>query len=91
MTELPKRMTELLDRYGDPLPKLDHVPRTAGEIYRDWAAVPEPKSLSARERNERRWLARHLQSCARRGEIERQATTTETGGEFVTFNRSTRH
>ncbi|MFL5861111.1 MAG: hypothetical protein ACJ780_10060 [Solirubrobacteraceae bacterium] len=90
MTELPRRMHELLDRYGDPLPKLDHVPRTAGEIYRDWAAVPEPKSLSARERNERRWLAKHLQSCARRGEVERRAVTTPTGNEFVTFNAVSR-
>jgi hypothetical protein len=83
-------MTELLDRYGDPLPLLDEVPRTAGEVYRNWADVPHRKSLSARERNERRWLAKHLQSCAKRGEAERQATTTEAGGEFVTFNRTQR-
>lgn len=89
MPGLPERMTELLSRYGDPLPLLDEVPRTAGEVYRNWAEVPERKSLSARERNERRWLAKHLQSCARRGVIERQAITTEGGGEFVTFNRST--
>jgi hypothetical protein len=83
-------MTELLDRYGDPKSVLDHVPRTAGEVYRNWADVPERKSLSARERNERRWLAKHLQSCARRGEVERQAVTTPTGGEFVTFNAVSR-
>jgi len=86
VAELPERMTELLDRYGDPVPMLDHVPRTAGELYRDWADVPERKSLSARERNERRWLAKHLQSCAKRGEVERQAVTTPAGGEFITFN-----
>jgi hypothetical protein len=87
--ELPERMLALLGRYGDPLPLLDAVPRTAGEVYRHWAEVPAHKSLSARERNERRWLAKHLQSCAKRGEIDRQAITTE-AGEFITFNRSTR-
>ena len=88
--ELPERMTELLSRYGDPKSLLDAVPRTAGEVYRNWAEVPEPKSLSARERNERRWLAKHLQSCARRGEVERRAVTTPSGGEFVTFNAVSR-
>jgi hypothetical protein len=83
-------MTDLLDRYGDPKSLLDAVPRTAGEVYKAWADVPERKSLSARERNERRWLAKHLQSCARRGEVERQAVTTPSGGEFVTFNAVSR-
>jgi hypothetical protein len=90
MAELPARMTELLDRYGDPIPLVDHIPRTAGELYRNWADVPERKSLSSRERNERRWLAKHLQSCARRGQVERQAVTSEAGGEFVTFNAVSR-
>ena len=90
MTTLPPRMLELLDRYGDPLPLLDYVPRTAGEVYRQWAEVPERKSLSARERNERRWLAKHLQSAARRDEIERQVVLTGDSREYVAFNRKTR-
>jgi len=82
----PLRIHELLDRYGDPVPLLDHVPRTAGEVYRDWANVPTAKSLSRRERNERKWLAKHLQSAASRGEIERQVVLTEDRQEYVAFN-----
>jgi hypothetical protein len=89
MTDLPPRMLELLDRYGDPLPLLDHVPRQASEVYREWANVPTQKSLSRRERNERLWLAKHLQSCAKRGEIERQVVI-EDRREFVAFNARTR-
>jgi hypothetical protein len=89
MTE-PLRMHELLGRYGDPMPLLDQIPRTAGEVYRNWADVPEAKALSRRERNERRWLARHLQLAASRGEIERQVVLTEDRQEYVAFNAKTR-
>lgn len=89
MTE-PPRISELLDRYGDPVPLLDQIPRTVGEVYRDWANVPEPKALSRRERNERRWLARHLEFAANRGDIERQVVLTEDRREYIGFNTKTR-
>jgi hypothetical protein len=83
-------MQELIDRYGDPLRLVGDAPLTAHELYLLWAGVSDRKSLSARERNERRWLAKHLQSVARRGQIERRAITTTNHREYITFNRSAR-
>ncbi len=75
----------LLDQYGDPLVLLTEQPQSVTDLYYRWAEVPPRKSLSRRERNERRWLATHLFKASQRREIRRVVATAEHGGEYIAF------
>lgn len=64
-------------RYRNVLRHVDGSPRSATEIYRRWAELPEWKALTRRHRNERRWLGQALENLANDGVIERDVYRTE--------------
>lgn len=81
-------MTSLSPRYQRVYSCVDNVPRTATEIYRRWAELPEWKSLTRRHRNERKWLAGVLENLAAERKIARgKLTDNTTRNEFVAFWR----
>ncbi len=59
-------------------------PRTVTEIYREWAGLPEWKSLTRRHRTERRELATQLESLANKGVICR-GVVEQGGRSWVAF------
>lgn len=67
----------LVSQYGDPVDLLTGEPQSADMVYRKWAGLPDWKSLTRRERGERRWLGERLERLANRGVIHRDIFVTD--------------
>src|SRR5947209_3201909 len=78
----------LSPRYQRVFSCVDRVPRTATEIYRRWAGLPEWKSLTRRHRNERKWLAGVLENLAAERTITHGVIREDDGPELTCFWRT---
>jgi hypothetical protein len=66
---------------------VDSTPRTATEIWRRYAKVHSKKSITKRERRERRWVASVLEQLTNEREILCVIESNERGQTWVAFRR----